>query len=56
MLKKATKYEKKIMEVLIMMLVVLLFCLIVDRSIIDIIYILIVSYYFGRFLIIKNRR
>lgn len=56
MLKKATKYERKIIVVLTIIICIFIIYFIIDRSIIDFIYLVIGCYYFCRFLTIKNRR
>lgn len=56
MLNKATNNEKKITMVLLGIIGIFFIYLIMDKSIIDIVYLFVGIYYFLKFLFIKNRR
>jgi hypothetical protein len=56
MLKKSLKKDSVIIIIFLFIIFLISMYLIVDRSIIDIIYFGIVIYYFFRFLVIKYRR
>lgn len=56
MLEKQKNQEKMIIIFFVVTLICVGFYVVLDRSIIDVIYLGVLGYYFGRFLVIKNRR
>ena len=56
MLNKIKNQENIIMIFFVVTLLCVGVYVVVDRSIVDVIYLGVLGYYFGRFLIIKNRR
>lgn len=56
MLNKTLSQENIIMMFFLIMLVMSFLYLIIDRNLIDIIYLVVLEYYFARFLVIRGRR
>lgn len=56
MLYKTLNHENILMIMFIILLILVSICFSIDKCLIDIIYLVIIGYYFCRFLVIKYRR